>query len=439
MFSTLLRDNRSLKKGYALLNSVKAFESGGIGGVVAPSGKIDLTPPAPGQTAVFSKVSTNNGVVSFFTAITAISTGAYVVLLSHAPGLSTIFSNSLALGIIVVVAIMALLQPVMLLSRTVLVVYMFIAAGMHILDGESVQWEALFRYTLSILSLTFLLRAPIIDKRHLLSWISALIIANACLVAAIGGMVVYAGTLRIMPFFGDVSAVHASALVVLAAGLTIWFSPWSSRCRFFWAAISCVLLVGYGTASEMVMLALFVAAQMLRRFKVPRIWIIPIGAVAIGSALLYRNLNSLQGATIQKLGSDAAGSGRWGTWSERADIFIRYDWIFKIIGTGPYSDYRVSDIWWWEPKSAHNDWITMLMEFGVVGLVLLALYFMNTSRYVGYNGKYIMLIVAMGMMLTNSTLDRPSVTVIWGFALYSSQFARCKKLSRVASDRYQIA
>ncbi|WP_158279232.1 O-antigen ligase family protein [Kocuria rosea] len=283
------------------------------------------------------------------------------------------------------------------------------------------HYDALVRYVISLLALTALLTNRLPDYRSLFAGAALIILAYATYTAIFGPATVYAGTQRFTPFYGGETAVHSSALTVMAMTIVIWFAPWKRWLRLSALALGIVLVAGYGTATEMIMWAIMVSGWWIYYRKKHPAWLLGVALIVFPASLLYRERNSVAEATIGVKGIDAAGSGRMGSWLERGQIYLQYDWANKLIGTGPYSDYRITDIWWWEPKSAHSDWVTMVMEYGLVGVVLLCIYLFSLARQVSTPGKYCVLALTVGMLLTNSILDRPAIAAFWGIAIYSSQ------------------
>jgi len=107
-----------------------------------------------------------------------------------------------------------------------------------------------------------------------------------------------------------------------------------------------------------------------------------------------------------------AGSGRLGTWAERLQTFSARDVVTKLIGTGPYSDIQISSVWWWSAKNAHNDLLTLLMEFGLFGVVVYVI--IVRGLLTKFKGESFGLVLAFmfGSLTSNAFLSRPIITIL---------------------------
>lgn len=132
---------------------------------------------------------------------------------------------------------------------------------------------------------------------------------------------------------------------------------------------------------------------------VQRVYLISVASL-VGLYILLLVLNTLTHGTLPNIGKligDSAlftfnndwGSGRGATWSLGMKTFLHGDFIDKLIGSGPdtmyYQMISFSDLheeWYSIYKgarltNAHNEWITLLVNNGILGL--LAFVFMLAS------------------------------------------------------------
>lgn len=355
------------------------------------------------------------------TTLLLVSCAAYALTYNAVESLRPILSAAIAIAILLLSTLGRLRLPTKLVQRAVLVGYLGLATGLLAATTTDQHYDALIRYTISLLALTALLTNRLPDFRTLFAGAAMVILAYAAFTALFGSKIVFAGTQRFTPFYGGETAVHSSALTVMAMTIVVWFAPWKLPIRIITLVLGIALIVGYGTATEMIMWAIIICGWWIYHHDKHPAWLALVAFIVLPASLMYRERNSLAEATISARGFDAAGSGRFGSWLERAQIYAQYDWANKLIGTGPYTDYRITEIWWWEPKSAHSDWVTIIMEYGIVGATLLCLYLLSSARLVPTPGKYCILALAVGMLLTNSILDRPAIAAFWGIAIYCSQ------------------
>jgi len=64
-----------------------------------------------------------------------------------------------------------------------------------------------------------------------------------------------------------------------------------------------------------------------------------------------------------------AGSGRAVFWTIIALHWLNANLITKVIGFGPHSVYETLATLWFSSSPAHDDWLMMIHEFGIIGMV----------------------------------------------------------------------
>lgn len=299
-----------------------------------------------------------------------------------------------------------------------LVCFMVFSTFINRLAGDEVNAEALFRYAVAILALSSFALIPSRRVHATISFSAIALLALALYSAAVGPTVAFAGTIRIAAFYGGEGAVHTSAITMVAITIIFWTSPWTVRRKLPLVLLSTGLLVGYGAATELLMLALFAWTRFARKRSRPLAWTFTGMVVMVPIAILYRDQNSVESASISSLGYGAIGSGRIDAWVERLNIFVTLNPMKQLLGGGPYSDYRVSPLWWWEPKSAHSDLLTILMEFGIIGLSIAVVILYRYWRRLPTGAQPVLISALLGMTLSNVLLDRPGTAVFWGMAIY---------------------
>lgn len=282
--------------------------------------------------------------------------------------------------------------------------------------GLPQEFNVLLRYLTAIAGLfaTHMIRSS--NLTRYMAFASMGVIAYAAYIAATGGEFAYAGTVRTTPFW---SGPTNSSCLVAALIVVVSLSPVKRYLRLLSVGVGITVLGGYGVVTPMLMVALFFAGWYFLHRGWNRMWLFILGAVAVLAGVLFRNANSVQGADIQSLGLGAVGSGRLDSWLGRFADFADRDVASMMLGFGPFSDYQVSELWFWEEKNAHSDLVTVLMEFGLVGFTAFLVLGVVTYRRSSDLGQIAMLAIALGAMASNTFIDRPSVAVGWGFVLYA--------------------
>lgn len=97
-----------------------------------------------------------------------------------------------------------------------------------------------------------------------------------------------------------------------------------------------------------------------------------IVVVAIGVTAWLR-----AGAIAERWGDisnpDQAGSGRAVFWAIIAQHWLNADLITKFVGFGPHSVYDITAELWFAGVPAHDDWLMLIHEFGIIGLIAFAM------------------------------------------------------------------
>lgn len=280
--------------------------------------------------------------------------------------------------------------------------------------------SALLRYCISLAALGVFVFSRVKDFRSFLSYGATAVVFYATIVAVSSGPLSYSGAVRFAPFFGGETAVHSSSITMVALIIIIWSAPWRRSIRLLLCILGAVLCFGYGVTTALLMLVIFFAAAFLDHYKLSLKWVGVVAVVVLPIGAAWRDSTQVAGGDVASLGIGSLGSGRLAAWVERLQIFANSDFLAKMIGGGPYSDQRTTSLWWWSEKGAHSDLMTVLMEFGIVGVVSLFIYLAHIFRKISSRGRAALIAIICGMVLSNVLLDRPTVAMVWGFAIYSS-------------------
>ena len=116
-------------------------------------------------------------------------------------------------------------------------------------------------------------------------------------------------------------------------------------------------------------------------------------------------------------------SGRLAMYSQKIEQLRHNSIISWFIGNGFNSDLITSKIWWWEAKGAHNDFITILVERGVMGMILFFMIMRNLYIALTVGAKDSILIKMMLVSLfissafSNGIIVRPVAAYVFFLAL----------------------
>ena len=230
--------------------------------------------------------------------------------------------------------------------------------------------------------------------------------------------------LRLPPFTGGSGGAHASAYIIGLCALLLHqlllIGHISKRLGWSLLVLAGILLVGFRVATPIFMLLNYsmlhiLLAKRLKRGMKIILWIgivISIVAVLFWHEALQEEVRGAEIASIDNL-----GSGRVGTWLERIDLISNRSITGMLFGSGPGSDSFYSYIWWWEKKDSHNDFITIIIESGILGFISVMLFLFLFFRRLGIIGMPLAWFLLSGSLVSNALLQRPIIATLFWLAV----------------------
>lgn len=116
---------------------------------------------------------------------------------------------------------------------------------------------------------------------------------------------------------------------------------------------------------------------------------------------------------------DTFTSGRSAMYLVKYNEIVNRSFIEFLFGSGTGTDMIYSNIWWWEAKGAHNDYLTILIEGGLINLTLIIYLFRLIFQ--SFKNPYSISIFLMYMAsstISNGYLYRPLPSYILVLVLY---------------------
>lgn len=340
----------------------------------------------------------------------------YTTTYDNVPALRGVLATALAGLTLGLVYVAMLTKPARALSLTVVLFIFAIIPVVLAWSGLPQDFNVLLRYLTAIAGVFVFQLLPIADLRRFFAYGGMIIIGYAAFISVTGGPFAYAGTIRTYPFW---SGLANSSFIIAALTITVALAPLKLGTRIVWIITGFAVLAGYGAVTAVLMVALFFGGWYFLYRGWPRIWLYILGLVAVIVGIEFRNDNSVAGADIGTLGIGAIGSGRLDSWIGRLEQFANRDLVSQFVGFGPYSDYQVSGLWYWAAKNAHSDIVTVLMEFGLFGLVAILLLAAKVHKRSSPLEQVGLLSIALGAAASNTFIDRPAVAIAWGMTLYA--------------------
>jgi hypothetical protein len=105
---------------------------------------------------------------------------------------------------------------------------------------------------------------------------------------------------------------------------------------------------------------------------IQRVAIIATGTAALLGALVMSHAGDIADRWSDLDNPNIAGSGREVFWQIIAQHWLDAGLVTKLIGFGPHSTYDYTGLMWFAEVPAHNDWLNLLHEFGIVGVLAFA-------------------------------------------------------------------
>lgn len=143
-----------------------------------------------------------------------------------------------------------------------------------------------------------------------------------------------------------------------------------------------------------------------------------VGALVLTAVVMeheLRNLSFLSNGT-GRLDVSQLGSGRIGVWVERLRLIGQSDLLELIFGRGAGSDLMYSYIWNAIDPS-HNTFLSVMIEYGLIGLISFCLWFFFTLSAVGPVGYPFVLAIAASCIVGNGIPLRGAPCVLTFIAM----------------------
>lgn len=251
-------------------------------------------------------------------------------------------------------------------------------------------------------------------SRRLLVISSVLIVISAIGHAAIMPQVYLNTSWRWAPFS---AGLHTSAYIIALAALLLMELLSQGFIRrsiaIFYIVIGLVIFYFFGIRTSMLLVLTFFVIEFSRwitkRLKrnTAEIFLVYLSLILIFLTILsFIVLNY----TFEELSTIT--SGRLSSYVERFSIIWGRPLSTFLLGTGPGSDKILTAAWWWDAKGAHNDFITLLWEGGILALAAMLGFLFFLYRK---NPQHLMapvLAIVISSAASNALFVRPNVAFL---------------------------
>lgn len=383
------------------------------------------------------------GLVRLTALLTVILQYSYVFMYNHAPESARLIVVGVLLVIHISLAVVALAkkgepwQTAILTSISLTLICWMIAHGYQVTTTELTASEGFRNIIIFVMPLWLLAFPEYLPHR--------LLIAMALISIVVGGMIAFggppvyvSGTPRLASITGGLTQMHPSAKFI-ALQLVIVHQYYYARMVDRRLAIPCmafaaIILFFYGGRNEAVFVLSYFCVLLYYKYmanaaiKWSPISIILL-AIVFGAVALYF------GENVNKW-----GSGRIGVWHHRLGLIWSRDLLTFLFGGGLGADQIWNPQWWWmEDVTAHNDFLHITMETGVIGLIAVFIFIGALLVRLPGNSKAIVVAMISESLFSNGQFQSPMLSLSYfllaSLSIYCWQRRSAEKEGAVAEKR----
>lgn len=367
--------------------------------------------------------------------VTVVMQYVYVFTFNPVPDLRLLFAGTLTIFHATLAGVTIVLRPatwnlVLLVSAALTIVTWIPAHFLNLGAGLSFDPAAALRVLVLPLMLIWILAYPLALPPTLLRWCAILFTLLGAVIALTGDPVYAGGTPRLASITGGLDQMHPSAkfmaLQLILLDLLRRGDLMSSRLSWTLILLCAGVLLGYGGRNEAILVVVYYSVLAYYRMHNSAIirWLPPIllGLCIVAAVVVLRiGIDSYGWSTVGDW-----GSGRIGVWAYRIQLIFARDWTSFTFGGGLGADIVWTPQWWWidDGLTAHNDYLHVTMEGGIVGLLCAALTLWGIWLRVEMRGKAIVLGVMANSFFANGFFQSPLLTMNLSIVLAVSMFIR---------------
>lgn len=361
--------------------------------------------------------------------VTIVLQYAYVFSFNPVPELRLVLAGSLTTIHVILAALTVLLRPaswnlMLLVSATLTITSWIPAHFMGLGEVRGFDAAAGLRDLVLPLMLIWVLACPLALPVVFLRWCAVLFTLLGAAIALTGEPVLVggpvSGTERLASITGGLDQMHPSAkfmaLQLLLVDLLRRGGLMPTKLAWPLLGLCGGVLIGYGGRNELLLVMVYYLALQYFRLRGVAVvkWSPPIVLVLVG----------LVSAIALQIGSDVSswGSGRIGVWSYRLDLLVNRDLVTLLFGGGLGADLIWTPEWWWadEGMSAHNDYLHIVMESGLIGLLACFLVLLATWLRLTEEGRAVLAGVVVNSFFANGFFQSPLLALNLSLVLATS-------------------
>jgi hypothetical protein len=355
------------------------------------------------------------GFVQLIMIITVIAQYFYVFTFNYAPEAMRLILAGALLGIHFAMTPYALgkkgqlWQALILASVALTMSSWAIAHGTHTTTVDMTVAEVMRNVAMFVMPLwLFALHQHLPHRLLCIIALSSIVLGGV--IALTGSPVYVSGTPRLGSITGGLTQMHPSAkfmaLQLLLVHQYYYGRLLNARIALPFMIFAGIILAGYGGRNEILfVLTYFLCLLYFRYQKVP--------AVKWSPPILIALVIVISAAALQ-LGEDVQnwGSGRIGVWEHRLDLLWNRDLLTFLFGGGLGADHIWNPQWWWmDEAAAHNDFLHITMESGLVGLVACGMFIAGLLMRLPGSTKALVVALVVESTFSNGQFQSPLIAL----------------------------
>ena len=231
--------------------------------------------------------------------------------------------------------------------------------------------------------------------------------------------VLVGSTYRMGSITGGLTVMHPSAYAALAL-VFIFAGFWKNDISYRLLSalgifVSVYLVYGFGVRTVWTMGAIFILVLFIYSNRYRTLYAMGVSSmIALFLVTTVFVLDKEFWLSVMDV-----GSGRIGTYIQRSEIIASRGARDLLLGTGIGSDsFEGKYVWRSEAKDSHNDYLSLLIEFGIIGFAGLIFYVAGLIR--ASRDKFsvaILVALLFASLISNAALFRPNLGALYGLAI----------------------
>ncbi|RXH09183.1 hypothetical protein EAS56_26350 [Bradyrhizobium guangzhouense] len=242
--------------------------------------------------------------------------------------------------------------------------------------------------------------------------ITVAMIAMCAITWIVQGEYVLAGIPRPFPFTGGADGIHSSGYSLISALIATFVLL---KTRYLRSSVALVLILilsflilKYEVRTTWLMLIFFFAARavVFIQDRYGKALVLPVFAFFVSAGIFVAIIIFSQVDLLE------FSSGRTSVYVERLTLILDRNLWQILFGSGAGSEILTSNVWWWEAKNSHNDFIDLTIVSGLVGLF--ATLSICATSLISADRQQLPVLAALiaSSLVSNGLLNRPLIAIL---------------------------